>query len=249
MNSGNIGNNRMRGNNKRFLKVKGDKTIPRSRKDVNQDRRLEKVEKSIQKIDNMIELKYFDVLQTTPPTTAGLVLCLNAIATGATQITRVGGQIHMTSLQWRLGLLSSSAILTGIGYRFIIVMDRQANGTTPTVAADPTGAGTPAVLNNLVISDALDAPYQWETSKRFKILHDERGVINPISLSGVAGTAVIPVQKLLQGKVKLNHNVKYDNTSANTLNINTNSLYSILISDVATSLSAEGGYRLYFKDL
>lgn len=243
-------NSRMyRRNGKRFIRRRKDNSIARTRKDVNQDKRINNVERKVVKINNLFELKYLDILQTTPATTSGLLLCLNAIATGTSQITRLGAQIRMTSVQYRLGILSSTAVLTGSGYRFMIVMDRQANGTTPTVGGDPTGAGTPAILNDLVITDHLDSPYQWETSKRFKILHDERGVINVNTLQGVAGTAVVPVQKLLQGKISLNYNVKYDNTSANVLNINTNSLWSVFITDIAGTLALEGGYRVYFKDL
>uniref|UniRef100_UPI0040476664 hypothetical protein n=1 Tax=Limnohabitans sp. TaxID=1907725 RepID=UPI0040476664 len=225
--------------------------IARNRKDVNQDKRLKNLEKNVRGIKNEVELKYLDKAFTTTATTTGQLTLLNAMAAGTTQITRVGSQINMTSLQYKFSVTSSTAIVTPTEFRYIIFIDRQANGAAPPISGDPTsGAGTIALLNNVLI-DLIHCPRQYETFNRFKILKDKTFCLNPQVSTDLAdpATTMVGVCKEIKGYIKLGQMVKFGNdTTAVIGDINTNSLYLLTFMDVATSPVIAGGSRLYFKD-
>lgn len=235
---------------KRYQKKSVDKSIPRNRKDFNQDKRIKKVEKKIHQLENESELKYFDLIAATPATVTGLITVVNAMATGSTQITRIGGQIKMTSLQYRYVLTNLAATLAPTVCRFMIVLDRINTGALPNVAADPL-AGSVAILNSSIITNLVDSPYQYENKERFKILHDKRYVFNPQQdLTTAAGTVTVnqTTSKPISGYIRLNKISKYDSASAAIASMNANALYTVFITDVANGITITGGTRIYFKD-
>lgn len=235
---------RGRGFQKQSLRSK-DRSMPKSKKDMFQDKRLDAVEKKIKKLDNEIELKYIDTASITPATVTGIQIPLNVVAAGTDQSDRLGGQITMTSVQWKLTIASLTATLTPTAYRLMIVLDRQANGGALVVSGGGVG-GTAAVLESTAISGPINQPYQYETKKRFKIIYDERGVLNPGA--SLTATTLVPTASVLQGYRKLGQTVKYDAQAGLLTSINTNSLTAVIMTDVANGLLVDGGFRVYFKD-
>lgn len=235
---------------KRYQKRSVDKSVPRNRKDFNQDKRIKKVEKKIHQLENSEELKYFDLIAATPAIVTGLLTVVNAMGTGSSQDTRVGAQIKMTSVQFRFVLTNLAATLAPTVCRFMVVLDRINTGSLPNVAADAS-AGSVAILDNGVITNLVDSPYQYEQKERFKILHDKRYVFNPQQdLTTAAGTVTVnqQVSKAINGYIKLNKIVKYDATAAAIGSMNANALYTLFITDTANGITITGGTRIYFKD-
>lgn len=176
------------------------------------------------------------------------------MAQGDTQITRTAAQIKLTSLQFRYRIAGAATRLFFSTIRIIVFWDRQANGAAPPVAGDPI-AGVIGLLNtNLATTQLVEAPFQYENIDRFHVLFDKIMVINPlVSTAFTVGTgvtsAVAPVEILCNKYIKLNRTTKYDAAAAGIASINTNSLYMLVVSDLAATLPAgEGVARIYFKD-
>lgn len=227
-----------------------DNTIAKTKKDVNQDKRIVKIEKKVKQMENEVELKYFDTIAASPATQTGLLTLVNGMAAGTTQITRIGAQIRMTSIQFRYVISNLAATLAPTSLRMLIVLDRQTNGAAPTISGSASG-GTLAILDNAVFTSVIDQPYQYEAKQRFTILYDKRWTLNPqIQATEAAGAIVTNqiVSKCIQGYVKLNRTVKYDNTTAAISSINTNSLHTVFITDIANGVTLTGGTRIYYKD-
>lgn len=224
--------------------------MPRTKKDLNQDKRLLSIEKKVKELQTDEELKYKDTIFTTPATNAGTFDVLNGISQGVTQITRLGAMIHMTSVQWRFAATALTATLTPTRFRYMIVLDRQANGTTPTYSGDPLTATQIAILNSSIITQGVQMPIQYETIKRFRVLKDKTIMFNPqMSLQDAnPATAVVAVTKEIRGYMKLNVNTKYGDDVATASGINTNSLWFVTFSDIANGVTISGGARVYYKD-
>lgn len=227
---------------------KKDHTLARTKKDSNQDKRLANVEKRIRTLAADEELKYKDTIFTATSSSTATTDLLNGIALGTTQITRLAAMIHMTSVQWKFAFTTPTSVLTPVRFRFLIVVDRQANGATPAAGGDPL-AGSPAVLNNSVIG-ITQCPIQYENQKRFRIVRDKTVVFNPqMSLQDAnPANAVVATTREFTGYARLGINVKYGDDVATIAGINTNSLLFITVTDNATNSTITGGSRIYFKD-
>lgn len=203
--------------------------------------------KKIKTIQNRQELKHLDRVFAgqTITTTEGPFL-LNGIAIGDTDILRDGNEITCTSIQWRLRFQTDlDRIASGCVIRMIVFWDRQANGADPTLAL---------LLDLSVITNRLDAPYNHNTQERFKILHDQIIIMEPMSISDFdvttgTTTTFVPRVTYKKGKRQLNRITKYDGATNAIDDIVSNSLYVIFVSDLATDPPiVSGGFRLYFKD-
>jgi len=226
------------------------KNMPRAiKQELEQEKRIRRVEDKVVAINKRPELKYFDrLLNTSTIPIQGSLLLLNGIGQGFDQTSRIGGQVTMKSLIWRYTITSAADITTGLAYRMLIVIDRQANGANPIIAAPPITSGDAAILNNYIVSDLWTSPRQYETIKRFKILFDKTYTLNPMVNAGTLDQFQ-PVVKNVQGYLKLGQITKYDTVEVNNIGtINTNSLFIIHICNEVDSINIEGGTRLYFSD-
>lgn len=243
------------GKSKRMFRKRKDKTLPKNKKDSNQDKRLDKVEKKIRSLDAGEELKYFEVSFTNnTATVAGTRTLLNGMAQGNTQITRIGGQILMTSVHVNFEAHTQTSNLTPQVGRLMIVLDRQANNANPTVTADPLVAGTSAILNSGTVASNSQTFRQLESVKRFKILKDFIFCFNPMfsinnPAAGTDLTTVVALKREIRWNIKLNHVAKYTLAAAGIASISTNALFIIWMTDQASNEpQLTGGTRVYFKD-
>lgn len=226
------------------------KNMPRAiKQELDQEKRIRRVEDKVVAINKRPELKYCDTfLNTSTIPIQGSLQLLNGIPGGFTdQTSRIGAQVTMKSLIWRYTITSAADITTGLAYRMLIVIDRQANGANPVIGAPPITSGDAAILNNYRVSDLWASPRQYETIKRFKILFDKTYTLNPMVNAGTLDQFQ-PVIKNVQGYVKLGQITKYDTTEAIIGSINTNSLFIVHICNEVDSINIEGGTRLYFSD-
>lgn len=249
MQSGNInrGGRKLRVRGGRFKNTSGMNR--KEKHEFDQNKEIISVKKQLREIKGNTELKYFDSNLDDADLAGGSLTVLNDMATGDTQITRTGGQIKLTSLQFRYRISSNAARLSFTSVRIIVFWDRQANGANPAVAGNPLVAGEHALLNNAMSTDLVEAPYQYENIDRFHVLYDKIIAMNPLTLTGTAGTAVAPVEVVINKYIKLNRTTKYDTVTAGIASINTNALYFLVLTDLATVAPAGNGVaRIYFKD-
>lgn len=219
--------------------------------------RISTLNKKIKKIQDKIELKYYDTEYTASVSNSGVLHLINPLATGLTQITRIGSEIEATSVQFRFTINTVPANLNGTQVvRMILFWDKQANGAAPTLAGNPVGGtGTAALLNNDVITDLVYAPFQYENQERFRVLYDKAFSLSPkVWQEHDNGTPTVITELLSVGlsgkkKIKLNRKVKYDGITGGIDTINSNSLYMAFVSTEASNLPVVySGFRFYFKD-
>lgn len=209
--------------------------------------------KSIRKINNKMELKQNDVFQNAvsidDPFGLGLFTLLNGVATGDTDLTRDGAEVHATSVQFRGTYITNTAAISVTNIRMIVFWDSQPNGAAPTMST---------LLDSSVITDTLWSPYNRDYQKRYKILYDKTFAFAPVlqlttTTTAVPGTdttaSVIQRQQTFKKKVKLNRTIKYSGTTSAITDIATNSLYVFQVSNQPlNSPVVIAGYRVYFKD-
>lgn len=209
-----------------------------------QQNQIVSLQKAVRKIQTHQELKHLDTFNSVPPTTAGVVILLNDMATGDTTTTRDGNDITCTSIQWRMRILSDVDAIKGFMVRHILFWDSAPQGASP-----PVGS----VLDISVITSNVLAPYHRDFQKRYKILYDKTFCVNPdivtTIVSGSPATATGSKIVADQGKRSLSRVTKFIAASAGIVNMESNALYSIIFTDATTDAPImQCGYRLYFKD-
>lgn len=200
----------------------------------------------IKRIQSKEELKYVDtfVNGTTIPST-GTFSLLNGMLQGDGPSVREGNQITATSIQWRIRFITDMDLIQHVHIRFIIFWDLQANRTAPTAAQ---------LLDNTIITSLINAPYNREYQKRFKILHDSVTTIMPqivqtFTPATGATTQVAVNGAYRHGKRKLSRTVKYFDNDDTIDGITSNSLYAFWVSNTAAEFPIMvSGFRFYFKD-
>lgn len=240
---------------KMYMGAKARKNIPQAvvvQPKPSIQKQVSNVKKSIRKMQNDEELKYFDVYYNTTADTSGNVTILNAMAQGNTQITRIGNEISCTSVQFRGTIYQNvDASLGGTEVRLMVLWDRQPNSADPTIAGLNNG-----ILNNVTVTNLMLSPYTYENQDRYRILYDKRFIINAntwydydIPATTATIDSVLPMYIPFKKKLKLSRNTKYDNAAAGITSISSNSLVFVAISNQATLVpTIQSGFRLYFKD-
>jgi len=231
------------------------KRTTRKRKYGSKGLTLKKVNQKVKKMQSDVELKYTDTQFGVNVTTAGQLFLLNGIPRGDSQAGRIGSQVHNTSIQGRFRIRTNIANITApTTLRMIIFWDRQANGLIPQIGSDPFATSDPALLDIRIVQAVSYAPFQRETSDRFRVLYDKLFTINPPMQREVTpATGLIASTFLYEtnGKVKipLSRTTKYDTAGNLVADINTNSLYVCFITELnANGPNVYGGFRLYYKD-
>jgi hypothetical protein len=118
------------------------------------------------------EKKFFDSVTVTDASTTASVLNLNNMGAGDTAVLRDGNKIICQSVQLR-GSFENESLAQNNTIRYMVVHDKNSNGTAPTAAQ--VFEGTPAVQGMKSISNA----------SRFTTLLDKVVVLN--NLSDTAG--------------------------------------------------------------
>lgn len=166
----------------------------------------------------------------TPITSAGVLFnAINQITQGTTNATRIGGQINIKSIAWKLDFdINSAATTTSI--RFIVLWDRQPN----TYGA----SGGSALLVTDILATANFTSFM-------NIVNTERFVVLRNSLIALSGGG--PQTAFLEDYVKVNMVSKYLNTVSDQPT--TGALVALFLSDQPTNTpTVNGFFRTRFTD-
>lgn len=123
------------------------------------------------------------------------------IAAGTGQSERVGRRINVVKLQWRYEVTlpeTTDATKTHDDVRFVLYVDKQANGAT-------------AAVTDILVSDNYQSYYQLRNIGRFAVLVDK--TINLQSTSGVATTGYGEASKSGDFEFLLDMDVDYTGTT------------------------------------
>lgn len=125
-------------------------------------RQVKQVVKSLQ--TKSVENKYFDQSLSSGVTAVGLLYNISDITRGTDVTQRVGNQVTLKSIEFRLSFSLNSNV-TKAAVRFLVVLDKQ--GYNAPVVSDILEPG----LINTTYTDI--APYHWDYRKRFDVKKDE----------------------------------------------------------------------------
>lgn len=209
------------------------------------------LDRRIRQIENEEELKYIDSFDTgfipaTGGAQQGAFFLLNPCVTGDLHNQRDGSEITMTSIQYRLHLVTGTGTNTDFPteFRVMLILDRQADVTQPTFYTSGVGSGSMGVLDNVVATPIIHAPYNRSASEKYKILQDEIFILTS-QFAGLEGAKFMTVHR------KLGYKVKYTKTAGtgSISDIITNSLYFVVFNGSGNNNSSLTiGARVYFKD-
>lgn len=237
---------------KRLMKGKNTK------KDLEQNRQIIKIEKKLKKLDKEPELKWTDEYNASfvVPNT-GLVY--NILTPGPVQgvgpNNRIGNQINMTSLMTKILLLSNASSLDPTRYRVLIVIDKEFEIGNPQLGGAPTSS---AILDNSVVTDLTLSPRNFNNIKRYKIVYDKVFIQNPQTLldyDPVTGNTTLytRMSKYLTIHLKMKHRLQFLGPT-NTIAELTGTVPLLYIVSDRTGVAGAGeplatvAQRIYYKD-
>lgn len=167
--------------------------------------------------------------------TTGVLLLLNGLQPGSSASQRIGMKVAIRSLEMKLIGFANNGTGVDQEHRWLVLLDRQANGAAPAALTDFLAAGNTKGLRNLA------------NRRRFKIIRDKRYYLNA---SGEPGSAR---EFNLYMKFRRPLMVEYNAGVAGTVaDIVSNALYLVLIgqfSPGATAGMIQGYARIRYTDM
>lgn len=160
----------------------------------------------------------------TPSATGTLGTSVVALGQGTTSGTRVGNQVRLLHLNFRI-IVSLPAAAVGDIIRCILVQDHQPNGTAYAV----TDVLETANLNALYNMDKVGGA----GGGRFSILVDRQFTLVPTSAIVATGTAL--VYRALNSKVKRSFNIDYQAAAGTVSDLVRNNVQWMAISNVGVA--------------
>jgi len=188
---------------------------------------ITQLSRRIGRIESSIEQHYFDTPIDTNAGWGGILVTLNPVPQGDTDVTRAGDALTCVKLEIRYAV---TRITFGSLFRIIIFKDFQNTVTTPGELLAST------LLTNSVLEN-----YNWDNRKQFKILYDR-----VIRLDGVFSQTEM-------GQMTLNLKRFRTQFSAGTVTIQTGAVKLVAISNVNPGIGSAPALdlwcRLVFEDL
>lgn len=161
----------------------------------------------------------FDLVPVNDTKTVNSIFPLNLIATGTSNVHRIGRKILMRSVYLQFSIQRSPFDVEPDTFvRIMIVLDKQTNGAVPTWG---NILDLPGSTNNTL---ELQSPNNLNTSKRFVTLWDKR-----FHLQGTYHTG-----RIFKKYISLNHTTQYNGANATIGNISSNSLLFCVTSNKDT---------------
>lgn len=153
---------------------------------------------------------------------------LNGIAQGDGGTTRDGDQVKFTDLGVRLWLKNTQAFSDV--YRVMIVLDKQADGTAPTIAEVLENAGV-LNFNNM------------DNKMRFSVLKDELFYLSPNGDTGEMKLLKMYLDLTKKYKKSKGLRTRYSDTGAAVTDIASNSLWLIIFNRSGTANGSDVEYK------
>ncbi len=173
------------------------------------------------------EIHYLDTVQTAVNITSTTTfVLLNGMQTGDTSITRTGQSIKMDGLDFRW-YVTGNVTAVQVAFRLLVVVDKQPNNAI-------------FAIGSLLNTATVVSPYTVGGQSRFVVLYDQTYSLT--TAGPLAANACV--------RIAANQHVEYNTANAGDItDINTNSLYLLMISDQAVNVPIMYGYlRLWFID-
>ncbi len=189
------------------------------------------------------ELKFFDTTITSSDYTDSGNISLSTlfeIPTGTTESTRIGRKLTVKKISFHglVHLDTDTGVATGhYGYRTIVYLDKQANGTTATPLD---------ILETTGILVGYNSFRNLANTGRFSILYDKRSVINT---NGIASTSqTITKVANLDFFIPMNLPVEYSGTLGLLTEIRSNNVGLLLIQQgVLLNVNLSGTFRVRYE--
>lgn len=190
------------------------------------------------------EKKYFDTVYAAAsiPAAGGFTVSWNLLPQGTTKNQRIGNKCVLTNLnfhgQFTL-LTQAAASVVGDKIRWIVFVDRQANGAVPAAIADliQTMPGATTDVNSFRNMDNVD---------RFVILKDKTYTLNQTTQSGSLGSNV--VTREIKMNKKVNIPLEFSSTTGAITEIRSNNVLALIISLGNNLTQFAGTSRVKFSD-
>lgn len=207
----------------------------------------------IKKIQRNTELKFNDTEFADTASDDGLaILLVNGIDQGVQDTQRIGDELDITSMQFRMTITTDAGRIGPSIVRCIAFWDKQANGAVPITSF---GVSALELLDGNTIAQPYLAPINYSMVDRYRIVYDKTFTLRPdmaattTPASGVVA-AVVPVSMTIKGKIKLGRKVKYIASSGGIVDIGSNSLYFVWYTSngALTQPAIDCATRCYFKD-
>jgi len=167
-------------------------------------------------------------------TGVGSISYLSQIAQGVTKQARLGDQIRLTRIQFRIQCIDSQSNATGnLVSRIMIVKDKSATGVIPSIAGASNSVLTAASTLSMQLPNTLD---------RFVVLKDMTYNGNQVVNGDIQGEFWFDM--------KCNTVMDYLDTGAAIGSAGSNSLFVIVVTD-NTAATSDWNYvaNLYFTDV
>lgn len=211
---------------------------------------LKMVKKLAKEIEEETEVKYLDTeIDMAPYTATPATELINYMAQGLTNITRIGNDINITSLKFRVILdrpqaTYSAALgeLAPVSIRILLVRDRDGYNAT--------------LSPNEILSNTTNDVTRFRNpdyTRRYNILYDNVYILNPeLSSAGTSAVFTINGKKMYLEyfkKFKKSLNVKF--AAATAISATNDQFWLLAYSDAPVALNAptiKGIVRLNYTD-
>lgn len=181
------------------------------------------------------EWKFLDLTVNNAMDTTGAMLLLNGLQPGSSASQRIGMKVSIRSLEMKLIGFATAGTGVDQEHRWLVLLDRQANGAAPAALTDFLAAGNTKGLRNLA------------NRRRFKIVLDKRYYVNSAGEPGAA--RVFNVYMKFRRPLIVEYNAGVTGTVADIVS---NSLFLVLIGQQAAGATAgtlQGYVRIRYTDM
>jgi len=165
---------------------------------------------------------------------AGGIAYLSGISQGTDIVNRVGDYVHAKKIDINVKVVSGiESAASHVTYRVLLVLDKDSNGTVPTIAA---------VANAILTGTQPINQLNRTTAGRFKILRDK--ILSSTALITGAN------EFLWKWEVDLNHKMTFRGTAGSQAEAGKNSLYLVCLSDgTADTVDFASSQQIGFTDV
>jgi len=195
-------------------------------------------------IPGSFEKKYFDTafVAANIPSTGAFTISWNLIPQGTSKNQRIGNKCTLVNINFHgtLALNNGAASpASGAKVRWIVFIDKQANGALPANISDliQTMPGATTDINSFRNMDNVD---------RFIILKDKTYIINPSTATTVPDNAVT-IRELKMNK-KCSVPLEFSSTTGAITEIRSNNVTCLFICDPTNAMNFSGTTRVKFSD-
>lgn len=212
--------------------------------------KIELVDKKVKKLQHDIELKNrpYDIGFTPISQLWTTLVLANGLTQGVADGQRVGDRARFTSLRITGEIERDADNAVPNTIRMIVFWDSQPNGATPPlISTSESLFNIPSIAPN-----NINATYNLDNQKRYKVLLDKRWVLNSANFDPVTATDW-QTRKLFNFYIKLSRETVYTANTGGIADITKNSLYIAFCTDQSGSgLNAAPqvryAFNIYYKD-